>query len=61
MTAKEQAEVNKMKAETGNWLTQIGAIDGNDERQRVINDPDSGYSGLDNEEVLANPEELGGL
>jgi phage-related protein (TIGR01555 family) len=65
MTAKEQAEVNKMKAETGNWLTQVGAIDGQDERQRVINDPDSGYTGLEeempNNTELFEPEEKGEL
>ena len=65
MTAKEQAEVNKLKAETGNWLTQIGAIDGADERQRVINDPDSGYTGLEEElpgdDKTFNPEESGEL
>jgi uncharacterized protein len=63
MTAKEQAEVNKLKAETGNWLVQVGAVDGHDERQRVINDPDSGYTGLDEEmpELLIEPEEKGEL
>lgn len=66
MTAKEQAELNKAKAETGNWLVQVGAIDGADERQRIINDPDSGYTGLENQEdiepeELFNPEEQGTL
>ncbi len=46
MTAKEQAELNKLKSETGQTLMQSGAIDGQDERQRIINDPDSGYNGL---------------
>lgn len=51
MTAKELAELNKMKAETGTQLIANGAIDGMDERKRIINDPESGYSGLDEEDV----------
>lgn len=51
MTAKEQAELNKMKAETGQILMTSGAIDGNDERERIITDPESGYTGLNNENV----------
>ena len=50
MTNKEQAELNKMKAETGNMLMQAGAIDGADERDRIINDPESGYTGLNIED-----------
>lgn len=46
MTAKELADLNKLKADTGQVLMSTGAIDGMDERQRVINDPESGYSGL---------------
>lgn len=56
MTAKELAELNKMKAETGALLMQAGAIDGNDERERIISDPESGYTGLPDEEILSNPE-----
>lgn len=65
MTGKELAELNKMKAETGTILMTTGAIDGSDERERVINDPDSGYTGLMNEdpetdepaeEILSLPE-----
>ncbi len=59
MTAKELAELNKMKAETGNLLMQAGAVDGSDERQRIITDPESGYTGLVDtipEEILSNPE-----
>lgn len=46
MTAREQAEINKFKAEAGNILVTSGAIDGMDERQRIINDKESGYNGL---------------
>lgn len=45
-TAKEQAEINKLKADTDNILTQVGAIDGTDSRQRIIKEPDSGYNGI---------------
>jgi hypothetical protein len=55
MTAKELAELNKMKAETGASLINNGAIDPEDERQRVINDPDSGYSGVEDEEQQSDP------
>lgn len=54
MTAKELAEVNQMKADTGLKLQQAGSIDGEDERQRLINDPDSGYNGME-ERVPENP------
>jgi hypothetical protein len=47
MTGKELAELNLIKAQTGQTLASIGAIDGSDERQRIIADPESGYSGLD--------------
>lgn len=46
MTAKELAEVNKMKADTDAVLAQIGSIDGEDSRNRLIADPDSGYTGI---------------
>lgn len=46
MTAKEQAEVNKIKADTAVSLAGMGAIDGYDERARIIADPDSGYNGI---------------
>lgn len=60
MTAKELAELNKMKAETGSQLIAAGAIDGQDERNRVINDPESGYTGIEDaapEEILSDPDE----
>jgi hypothetical protein len=49
MTAKEKAELNKLKADTGAVLAASGAIDGQDERKRIIADPDSGYDGLPEE------------
>jgi hypothetical protein len=56
MTEKEQAEVNKAKAETGKTLIDAGAISSEDERRRVIADPTSGYNGLIEEEM---PEDAG--
>lgn len=58
MTAKELAELNKMKAETDQTLATAGAIDGTDIRQRIISDPESGYDGLSDEiseEILSDP------
>ena len=57
LSAKERAEVNKINAETGKILSESGAIDGIDERDRITNDKDSGYSGLP--EVQAEPDEDG--
>ena len=57
MTAKEQAELNKIKADTGAVLVNSGAIDGYDERERLIADPESGYNGLVIEEMPSDPEE----
>lgn len=51
MTGEELAELNKKKAETGQTLIMSGAIDGNDERQRIITDPDSGYTGIESMEM----------
>ena len=56
MTAEEKAKLNRDKAETGKILVETGAIDGQDERERVINDPDSGYNGLTEEIEQADIE-----
>jgi phage-related protein (TIGR01555 family) len=49
MTTKEQAEINKINAETGLVLVNSGAIDGKDEQDRLRNDPKSGYINLTEE------------
>jgi phage-related protein (TIGR01555 family) len=49
LSEKEQAEVNKLNADTGAVLSGIGAIAAEDERNRIINDPNSNYSGLSTE------------
>lgn len=46
-TTKEQAEINKMKADTAAVYANTGALDGTDIRESIIGDPDSGYNGLD--------------
>jgi uncharacterized protein len=56
MTAKEQAELNKYKAETGVMLVNSGAIDGLDERTRISSDPHSGYTGLPIESLKEDEE-----
>jgi uncharacterized protein len=57
MTGKELAELNMLKAQTGSILSQSGAIDGMDERERIIADPESGYSGMVADELIIQPEE----
>lgn len=47
LDGKEQAEINESKARTDQILAEKGAIDGYDIRQRIINDPDSGYNGIE--------------
>lgn len=56
-TSKEIAEVNLLKAQAGVQLTQSGAIDGTDERERLINDPDSGYIGLVGDPTFEDPSD----
>jgi len=60
MTAKELAELNKMKAETDQVLSNIGAIDGQDARNRVITDPESGYSGIEDDAPIPEQSEQEG-
>lgn len=45
-TAKEEAEIEKTKAETDKIYVEAGAIDGQDVRARIIADPKSGYDGI---------------
>lgn len=47
MTAKEIAELNKLKSDTDNILVMLGAIDGYDVRGRIAADEQSGYSGIE--------------
>ena len=56
LTAKEQAEINKLKAEAGTSLVNSGAIDGMDERKRIVADKESGYNGLIHEDDMPEVE-----
>lgn len=49
MTAKEKADVNLIKSQTDVNLAQVGAIDGQDVRERAIADKESGYNGIETE------------
>lgn len=57
MTAEELAALNKLKAETGQILATTGAIDGNDERDRIIADPMSNYSGIEEKDIEEEKQE----
>lgn len=46
LNAKELAEINEINARTGGSLVASGAIDGVDERKRIIADKQSGYTGI---------------
>lgn len=46
-TAKELAETNLVKAQTGQALVASGAISNEDERARIARDPTSGYAGIE--------------
>lgn len=46
-TAKEYAEINKIKSETAKNLVDIGAIDGPDDRRRIASDKNSDYADID--------------
>ena len=51
MSAKEIADVNFVNAQADNILYAIGSIDGIDIANRLIADPQSGYSGIEAPEV----------
>ena len=55
-TAKELAETNLVKAQTGAALIASGALDSQDERARLAMDPSSGYSGVDLSEPMEDPD-----
>ena len=57
MTAEQVANVNKIKAETAVALSSTGAIDGQDIRDNLIANPESGYSGIDAVAPVEEPDE----
>jgi hypothetical protein len=52
----ELATVQKTKAETDATYVDLGAIDAGEVRQRLADDPDGPYQGLDPNKVPAQPE-----
>lgn len=46
-SAKDKAEINEIKARTDESLARSSAIDAEDVQNRIRNDPDSGYNGLE--------------
>lgn len=50
-TAKELADTNLVKAQTGAALIAAGALASEDERRRIATDPDSGYNELGLEDL----------
>lgn len=59
-TAKEYAEIEKLKADTDNVYFTTGAIDGADIRNRIKNDKESIYYGLEDNE-FQEPNEIDNL
>ncbi len=57
MSEKEKAEVNFNKAQTDGILFDRGAIDNIDIRQRLVNDKNSGHSGMSMPEEIEEPDE----
>lgn len=55
MNDKELAEIRKLDAETGEVLIRSKAISSVEERKRVAADPETPYSGLDDNEVPREP------
>lgn len=60
MSEKEEAEIRKTDAETGQILIDGGVISPEEERIRIVNAESSPYSGLDPEEA-PTPEEQEGV
>lgn len=61
LNEKEKADLKKSEAEAGQTYIDSGVIAPAEERQRLVNDPDSPYQGLDPEDVpsLEQEEEEG--
>lgn len=61
LTEKEKGEVGKLEAETDQIRVDSGVVSPEEVRRKVVNDPDSGYHGLDPDDVpdLLEEEEQG--
>lgn len=55
-TAKEAAEIDKLKAERDAVLVTCGALDGPDVRERLGSDDDGDYGGIDIDKAIVAPE-----
>lgn len=56
-TTKEQAEINEMNSRTISTYINAGVIDGQEARENLIADKESGFSGLDIDKVIEVPGE----
>jgi len=61
MTERELAETNALKATTDMQYVQMGAVDGQDVRTKIIAEPESGYNGLDANAPEPMEDEGGGF
>ena len=57
MSAKEQAEIRKIEADTDDVLVNAGAIGPLEVRERLSNDPDTPYHGLDADALPSRADE----
>jgi len=57
LSDKERAEVKKIEAETGQILIDGGVLDPLEERRRIADDPEMGYTSIDVEDVPEPPED----
>ena len=60
MTSKELAEIEKLKAEVDDLHINASVISAEEVRRRIAADPNSGYSGLDPDEMPEVEDEPGG-
>lgn len=58
MSAKETAEIQKMNAETNDIYVTMGAVSQQEVRQKIADDPDSGFNGIDVDDVPESPGEF---
>jgi hypothetical protein len=58
MNEKEKAEIRKLNVETDQVLVDSGIVSQEEVRRRIVNDPESGYDGLDPDDT---PDLLGEL
>lgn len=57
LTEKERGEKRKAEAETGQIHIDTGVISPEEERRRIVTDPESAYQGLDPDDVPEPPED----